>query len=282
MKSRELKMVYSTKNFLLSWLSNKFCNWGQRMPTYDIQNNVVGNAAPLWINPSKKFYFIFSIINFILSILFVSSFAALHYYSNNGYNPIPTTNDTSLNNYTTINATNSTITISLINTKTKNETNQTDIPIWKSDHFCIIRFSERFGTFFIVIGSAFLFINAFSNLYLFCIEYASDEEWYRNLFTQFSISIALLIIDIAEYYYVASNFNYYNQYYEVINGFQLCRTLFKFNLYVNLFVAIFISFLSIFQIVKTLKNYKLLFYSDNQEYFRARCDDPNIVILTKT
>jgi len=260
MKPRELKMEYSSKNIVIRWLNAKCCNWGQRMPSYDIQNNIVGNSAPLWLNPSKTFYIIFSIINLILSILFISSYAAMHYSVYNGSISFTDTN------------------ITVINNSSSSIANGTNLIL---DQECIANFYDRFGTFFIIFGSLILLINTFSNLHLYLIEYASDEEWYRYLFCQFLLSIILLSLDITEYYFVSANFTYYNQHQKIINSFQSCSKVFTYNLYVNLVIAIIISFLSIFQIFKTFKNYKLLFYNEKPDYFRARCDDPNILIMTK-
>ena len=42
MHSLELQMEYSVTNECVRWCNSTCCNWGQRMPSYDAQNNIVG------------------------------------------------------------------------------------------------------------------------------------------------------------------------------------------------------------------------------------------------
>lgn len=262
-----LKMEFTTKNKFLRVASNHLCNWGQRKPTYDEMQNIVGSPSPLWINPSKTFYLAFGIINLILAVLFVASFVAVSYMNNNSYPnddiDTPVYNDTIIiyANYSNV----------------KNH-------LHPNDYNCIRTVYDNFGTLFIVIGGGILFLNSFLNLFLHIKDYASDEEWSRYLFFLFILSLSLISINIAEYYFVAKNFTLYSSDDNGIfskEGVTECPRLFRFNVYVNLFVALFMSFLSIIQVIQTLKNYKILFYPVNQDILRARCEDHDIVIMGK-
>jgi hypothetical protein len=262
----QLNMEFTTKNQFLRSMNYQFCNWGQRKPTYDNMHNIVGSPAPLWVNPSKTFYLVFWIINLILAALFVTSFAAVSYMNNNSY---PTDSDVPVLNDTIV-----------LYANFSNVKNQ----LHPNDYNCIKTVNNNIGTFYIVVAGGILFLNAFLNLFLYIKDYASDEEWSRYLFFLFVLSLGMISIDIAEYYFVAKNFTMYNSDENGIfskEGVTECPTLFNFNVYVNLFIALFISFLSIIQAVQTIKNYKILFYPVNQDLLRARCENPDIVIMSK-
>ena len=118
------------------------------------------------------------------------------------------------------------------------------------------------------------------------VDYATDEEWYRYLFLKLIMLIFLIGFDVGDYLWCIDNMSYYslnsgpNQLFTK-PGVTVCPTLFNFNLYANLIVSGLISLICIFQLLKTLINYKELFYPSNQEEYRARCDDPDIIILAK-
>jgi hypothetical protein len=119
------------------------------------------------------------------------------------------------------------------------------------------------------------------------IDYATDEEWYRYLFFKLILLLFLIGFDVGDYIWCINNMNYYNENSSGANklftkiGVTVCPNLFNFNLYANWAVSILISVICLFQLLKTLMNYKELFYPSNQEEYRARCDDPDIIILAK-
>ena len=123
-------------------------------------------------------------------------------------------------------------------------------------------------------------------MFLFMVDYATDEEWYRYLCFKFILFICLVGFDIGDYLWCINNISYYtansgvNQLFTK-PGVSVCPTLFNFNLYANLIVSVLITVICIFQLIKTCTNYKELFYPSNQEEYRARCDDPDIIILGK-
>jgi hypothetical protein len=206
--------------------------------------------------------------------MFVSSFAAVSYLNNNSY-----PSDESLANGSQISLLNNSI-LAINETIITNVKNK----LHPNDYACIRTVYDSFGSFFIVIGATILFLNCFTNLYLYIIDYASDEEWYRHLFGQIILAFALISLDISEYYFVAKNFTFLNSDDNNIftkEGVRECPKIFSYNLYVNLFVAIFISFLSCVQGAQTVKNYKILFYPENQDDMRAMSEDKDIVIMSK-
>lgn len=270
-RHKELKMEFTTKNSVLRLLSHQLCSWGQRMPTYDQMNNIIGNTAPLWINPSKTFYLSFAIINCITAIMFISSFAAVSYVNNNSYpsENLNSTTDISSGDNLSFNYT------SITNVKNR---------LHPNDYLCIKTVNSSFGSFFIVIGAVIIIMNSISNLYLYIVDYASDEEWYRYLFGQFILSICLFSLDIGEYYFVAKNFKLFtedeNDLFTNI-GVVECPKIFNFNVYMNLFVALINSFLCLIQGGKTIANYKELFYNEDQDRMRASSEDNDIIIMCR-
>ena len=50
MHALELKMEYPVKNDCIRWFKTSCCDWGQRMPTYDAQNNIVGRYFMFFIS----------------------------------------------------------------------------------------------------------------------------------------------------------------------------------------------------------------------------------------
>jgi hypothetical protein len=156
-----------------------------------------------------------------------------------------------------------------------------------NDLLCLNTITDKLGAFFIVIGSIILFFNGFYMMFLYMIDYATDEEWYRYLFFKLILLLFLIGFDVGDYIWCINNMNYYNENSSGANklftkiGVTVCPNLFNFNLYANWAVSILISVICLFQLLKTLMNYKELFYPSNQEEYRARCDDPDIIILAK-
>jgi len=205
----------------------------------------------------------------IVSVLFVSSFVAITFYNNS-----------QVNNGTSLNTTNTT------NTTTTNTTTNPNSTITSNDLACMNTIYDRLGAFFIVIGSIILFFNALYHFFLYNVDYATDEEWSRYLTFEAIALILLIGFDIGDYVWCIQNLNYYadnsgvNQLFTK-SGVSACPSLFNFNMYCNMVVAVLISVIAIFQGFKISANYKELYFPKEQEEYRARCDDPDIIILSR-
>lgn len=81
-KTLQLEMTFPSPNECVRSFNRFFCGWGIRKTPYDINGNIKGGTAPLWANPSRTFFLIFFILNFICSILFIASYIVVQYYSN--------------------------------------------------------------------------------------------------------------------------------------------------------------------------------------------------------
>jgi len=287
-----LKMEYETKNDCIKWCNVTLCNWGQRKPAFDANQTIVGSPTPLWLNPSKTFFVLFFTINFIVSILFVSSFVAITFYNNSQLSINATTLNSTNTNSTNTNSTNTnstntntTNTSALTNTSTTNATN-TSSYIASNDLICMNTITSRLGSFFIVIGSIILFFNALYHCYLYNVEFATDEEWSRYLTFEGIALVCLVGFDIGDYIWCIQNIQYFtnnsgtNQLF-TMPGVSVCPSLFHFNTYCNIVVAVLISVISVFQGFKISANYKELFFPKEQDEYRARCDDPDIIILAR-
>lgn len=223
----------------------------------------------------------------MVSILFVSSFVAITFFNNSQLSLNATSlNITNNGTNSTLNSTNNSIsTNTTINTNTSNSTiNGTTLSV--NDLACLNTIYSRLGTFFIIIGSLILLINAMYQLFLFMVDYATDEEWYRYLTIKLIMLIFLAGFGVADIMFCLDNSTYYTKNSGVNQLFtktdvSVCPSLYKFNLLANFIVSVLIIVICIFQSLKTFINYKELFYPSNQEEYRARCDDPDIIILGK-
>ena len=86
MEQRNIQIVdisesidFPSSNVFIQKFNNYFCSWGQRKTPRDIDGNVKGRTAPLFSNPSKKFFVILTLVSFILSILFIISYVIISY-----------------------------------------------------------------------------------------------------------------------------------------------------------------------------------------------------------
>ena len=129
------------------------------------------------------------------------------------------------------------------------------------DLACLNTIYSRLGTFFIIIGSSILLINAMYQMFLSMVEYATDEEWFRYLTFKLIILVFLIGFNIADYLFCINNMSYYNANSGVNQMFTMsdvtvCPQLYNFNLYANVIVSVLISLICVFQILTTLFNYK--------------------------
>lgn len=262
----KLNNQFPSKNPTITWFTRKFCKWGRKRIEYDIHPFVIGSPAPLWKNPSKRFYKIFFILNLISSLLFVLFFVAVNIYNAAGKSGIMDAIHNNLNINT--NSTSSTTTeISNNNTNVSSEMNTK----------CLETVSTSLKPQFIIIGSAILLINASYSRFIYKIDYASDEEWFRYLVLNFVCCVGLGLFNMAEYLDFSSQMEFYDKLRKEYANAENCILLFRVNLWSNFVNTVTISSVCAIQITKIFDNFNRLFI---QEAEPARTDDKDIVVYT--
>jgi hypothetical protein len=268
----KLNNQFPSKNPTITWFKRKFCKWGKKRLEYEIHPFVLGSPAPLWKNPSKKFYKIFFILNLISSLLFVLFFVAVNIYNAAEKSGIMDTINTNLNLNT--NSTSSVSTSTSANSTSTNPTsNSTDV-----NTQCLDAVSASLKPQFIIIGSAILLINAGYARFISKIDYASDEEWFRYLVMNFVCCVGLGLFNMAEYLDFSTQMSFFQETlllkYESATN---CIILFKVNLWSNFVNTVTITSVCAIQITKIFDNFNRLFI---QEAEPARTDDKDIVVYT--
>jgi hypothetical protein len=134
----KLEMDFPMTNEFIKWFNRMFCNWGPRKTPFNKAGAKVGNLAPLWSNPSKTYFKCIFVFSLLCALLFVGCYVAIQFY-----------NSTLLNNSQTTDPT--------LNPNALSNDNGT----------CVKQAYEYLRSFFIVIGSAILFINGKTHKIIF-------------------------------------------------------------------------------------------------------------------
>ena len=126
----KLEMEIPMTNEFIKWWNRSCCSWGPRKTAFNKAGVKVGNLAPLWANPSKLYFKLIFVFSLISALLFIGCYVAIQYYNSTLYN----------------NSTNSDPTLNPDALSTDNSN-------------CVKKAYDYLKSFFIVIGSAILFIN---------------------------------------------------------------------------------------------------------------------------
>jgi hypothetical protein len=123
-------MEFPMTNTFIKWWNRTCCSWGPQKTPYNKAGAKVGNLAPLWANPSKTYFKVIFTFSLLCALLFIGCYVAIQYYNSRLLNNSQTTD-------TTVNP----------NALSSDNAN------------CVKQAYEHLKSFFIVIGSAILFIN---------------------------------------------------------------------------------------------------------------------------
>lgn len=268
-----LNMSIPTRNQFLQKVNIYLCDWGQRKTPYTKEGTIKGSPAPLWLNPAPTFFKVFSALMLFCALLFVAAFVFFRFYNKSNV-----LSGLTVRNYTLLPAN---VTYEEFLANTTAPTNSTTMePI---DVYCIyISYQEIVGIF-ILIGAIIVFSNAFHMMYMGCsMDYASDQEWSRNLVFSSILWILCCGFSVGDIIYAISLVSYKSE--RTGEGLLFndtttsCNNLFDFNTYANFAVAGLTGILCVFQIIRLLGIAKKFFLSDYVEH-DARSDDENIVIM---
>ena len=232
---------FESSNSFIRAFNRLFCNWGQRKVPYDVNGQIKGKTAPLWENPSKTFWLIIFIFSLIMSLLFIASFVVVNYYSDD-----------------------------VINNKNANDIEKNCINISKS----------KFKTVFGVIGGIILFVNFLCFLFMYCKDYASDQEWSRYLIITAFFVFCMIGFNIADYVITSKNLKFYrdNITNEYDNSAKTCKRVFKANLGMNFTVCIISSIIELIVLIKIFLIGKFFFLNSYVPH-TAVCEDEDIIII---
>lgn len=100
-----LKSQFPSRNQTIQWFNKKFCRWGRKRTGYDIDDRQLGSAAPLWSNPSERFYTVFYYINLVCSAIFIIFFVIVLLYNAGNKAAVATISNSTALNSTTANTT---------------------------------------------------------------------------------------------------------------------------------------------------------------------------------
>lgn len=274
-KPIKLDMEFSSRSVILKLINKHLCSWGQVKTPKNKEGEVIGTTSALWLNESTFFYKCFSALVFIICILFVACYIFLRFYNRDSE-----LSSLAVRDYSNL-PSNVTYEEFIANSTVSQNSTELDL----RDVYCTYIAYNKINSIFVLIGAIILFINFTHAAYLGCfMDYASDQEWSRNLSLNSIIWVLLIGFIIADYIYSASLIVYYNDHKGETTDFLFnnltpkCKNLFQANMYGYLIVAILSSVLAIFQIFRIIALVKKYFLSNYVEH-TARCEDENILVM---
>ena len=215
-------------------------SYGFQLSDHHFDKNHKGSPAPLWNNFSKRFFFYFAIVNFVIFLLIFIAPATI-------------------------------VTLGIYNSENLEESN-------KNFKTCLEEIQREISTISLLLALFALIMNGLISSYLSRIDYASDQEWSRYLLF-YSIAWAFLILTDTGLFLDFINFIEFSSDSKVfeLENVEQCVRLFEINKWLTLSVAGLIGVLAFTQMLSVVQLMKRFLLTSGIDKF-AIIEDSNIQV----